>query len=122
MLGTWVTSVLCLGAVCLGILVFALAGGVVPAIGAGIVLWGLGFAAANSMQQARLVAAAPALSSATVALNTSFVYVGQAIGSALGGILFTAGYLHAIGFAGVAFVVASIAMWAVTRDRDSIKA
>ena len=45
---------------------------------------GMGFGATNSMQQVRLVGAAPAAASASVSLNTSVLYVGQAIGSAIG--------------------------------------
>lgn len=51
------------------------------------VLWGFGFIPVISMQQTRLVGAAPDFASASVALNTSLVYVGQAIGSGLGGSL-----------------------------------
>lgn len=51
----------------------------------GIGLWGLGSFSSNSLQQSRLVAIAPAVAAATVALNTSVVYVGQAIGAGLGG-------------------------------------
>ena len=43
-------------------------------------VWGLGFGAAGSMQQARLIAVGPALASASVALNTSSIYMGQALG------------------------------------------
>jgi predicted MFS family arabinose efflux permease len=55
-----------------------------------VAVWGLGFASSNSMQQARLVAAAPAAAGAAVALNTSAIYIGQAFGSAVGGVLFAA--------------------------------
>lgn len=51
----------------------------------GIGLWGLGSFSSNSLQQSRLVAIAPSVAAATVALNTSVVYVGQAIGAGLGG-------------------------------------
>jgi predicted MFS family arabinose efflux permease len=47
--------------------------------------WGLGVFASNSAQQARLVGIAPTLASASVALNTSAMYLGQAIGATLGG-------------------------------------
>jgi len=120
LLGTWFTSVLFLAAIGFGMLIWSLASGSVPAMAVGIVLWGLGFAASNSMQQARLVAAAPELSSATVALNTSFLYVGQAVGSALGAVLFSHGHLDAIGYAGTIFVALSIAVWGFTRDRDGV--
>jgi DHA1 family inner membrane transport protein len=115
-LGGWITSVVFLGSTFAGMLLWALGAGFLPVMGIGIVFWGLGFAATNSMQQARLVEAAPDLSSATVGLNTSALYTGQAIGSAIGGILFSQGYLHSIGYVGVTFVALGIAVWAITRD------
>jgi predicted MFS family arabinose efflux permease len=57
------------------------------------------------MQQARLIAQAPDLASATVALNTSLIYVGQAIGSASGGFLYEQGLYHAGGYVSIAFFV-----------------
>jgi predicted MFS family arabinose efflux permease len=86
-------------------------------MGVGVAFIGLGFAASNSMSQARLVQVAPNLSSASVALNTSGVYVGQAIGSGVGGVLFGMGLLNGIGFVGLVFIVAGIAVWSLTRDR-----
>jgi predicted MFS family arabinose efflux permease len=50
-----------------------------------IVPWGLGVFASNSSQQARLVALAPVLAPASIALNTSAMYAGQAIGAGSGG-------------------------------------
>ena len=52
---------------------------------AAILPWGLGVFASNSAQQARLVGIAPTLASASVALNTSAMYLGQAMGATLGG-------------------------------------
>ena len=101
----------------LGALVWSLGVGVLAAMAVGILLQGFGFAAANSMQQARLVAAAPELSSATVALNTSSIYVGQALGSALGGFLFEHEHLVAVGYATAAFFAAALAVLALTRRR-----
>jgi len=101
-----------------GALVWSLGVGVLAAMAVGIVLQGFGFAAANSMQQARLVAAAPELSSATVALNTSSIYVGQALGSALGGVLFAHEHLLAAGYATAAFFGAALAALAFTRRRE----
>jgi predicted MFS family arabinose efflux permease len=86
-------------------------------MGAGVMFWGLGFAAFNSMQQARLIAAAPALASASVALNTSFIYVGQAAGSALSGLLFARGALHGIGYGAVALLVVALALLLSTRPQ-----
>ena len=47
--------------------------------------WGLGVFASNSSQQARLVALAPVLAPASIALNTSAIYAGQALGTIGGG-------------------------------------
>ena len=48
-------------------------------------LWGLGGFSSNSAQQARLAAQAPWLASASISLNTSAMYAGQAIGATVGG-------------------------------------
>jgi MFS transporter, DHA1 family, inner membrane transport protein len=50
-------------------------------------LWGSGTFSSNSMQQVRLVNLAPQLSSVSVALNTSAIYLGQFIGAGLGGLV-----------------------------------
>lgn len=52
-----------------------------------ILVWGAGCFAVNSAQQARLVAMAPQLASASVALNSSAIYLGQAAGAFLGGVI-----------------------------------
>ena len=59
----------------------------------GIAAWGAGIFANNSSQQARLVMASPELSGASIALNTSMIYLGQAIGTTVGGaVIAGAGY------------------------------
>jgi predicted MFS family arabinose efflux permease len=55
-----------------------------------ILPWALAGFASNSAQQARLGAAAPALAPALMALNTSAIYLGQALGAAGGGALMAA--------------------------------
>ncbi len=97
--------------------VWALGAGLLPVMALGIFLMGLGITSANSMQQARLIAAAPELGSATVALNTSFLYVGQGIGSAAAGMLFAREHYHAIGFMAVAFFLAAIATFVLSERR-----
>jgi predicted MFS family arabinose efflux permease len=52
--------------------------------------WALSLFAANSSQQARLGQAAPLLAPALMALNTSAIYMGQAIGAAGGGAIVAA--------------------------------
>lgn len=51
------------------------------------VFWGLGSFSSNSLQQSRLATLAPTIASVAIALNTSFVYVGQSSGAAVGGVL-----------------------------------
>ena len=91
-LGALRTSLLSTGSVSAGIAIWAAGAGHYPLMVGGIFVWGLGFAAANSMQQARLAAAAPTQAGSAVALNTSALYIGQAIGSALGSALFVHGH------------------------------
>jgi DHA1 family inner membrane transport protein len=113
-LGTQKTLALFMASMLLGMTLWAVGAGWLLAMGAGISFWALGFAAINSMQQARLIAAAPDLASASVALNTSVLYVGQAIGSGIGGLLFAHRYFHLVGYVGVTFVALACALLAAT--------
>jgi MFS transporter, DHA1 family, inner membrane transport protein len=115
------TSVLCISLVLGGVAGWALAAGLYPLMAASAAIWGLGFASSNSMQQVRLVAAAPPLASASVALNTSFLYVGQAIGSGIGGLLYAHELLFGIGYAGAAFVALALATVVVTRNLSVVR-
>lgn len=117
-LGGWVTSAIFLGSVLIGMTLWAFGAGYLPVMGVGIAFWGMGFAAINSIQQGRLVQAAPDLSSASVALNTSSLYVGQAVGSGIGGLMYGMGLTHGVGFVGIAFVIAAFLVWGITRDRE----
>ena len=102
-----------------GLITWSLGAGSLVAMAMGIGFWGLAFAALNSMQQARLVGADPKLASASVALNTSSIYVGQAIGSGLGGLMFTHGYDRAMGYAAVAVLTAALGTIMFTRPRPA---
>ena len=76
--------------------------------------WGLGAFASNSAQQARLVGLAPVLAPASVALNTSAMYMGQALGATVGGwLLLEKGLLVLPGFGclGV-FAAMLLSIWA----------
>ena len=69
-----------------------------------LVPWAMGCFSSNSAQQARLVAIAPGVAAGSVALNSSAMYAGQAIGAALGGwMIAQAGFgsLHWVGLAGL---------------------
>lgn len=97
-----------------GSLIWAIGGGILAAMAVGVFMLGLGVTSANSMQQARLVEVAPALASATVALNTSFLYFGQALGSASAGILFDHRFYRTIGFVAAGFFLSAFATFLLT--------
>ena len=119
-LGTEVTLALFLASITLGLAIWTAGASMFMTAAAGVVIWGLGFAASNSMQQARLAETAPDLASASIALNTSLVYVGQAIGSAIGGVLFAREAFTAMGYVAIAFLVASGVLVAVTWQRSRL--
>ncbi len=84
-------------------------------LAAAVVLpWALGCFASNSAQQARLVGLAPALATASVALNTSAMYAGQGLGAAGGGALIAndrMDWLHWVGLVGLLAALA-VSAWA----------
>jgi MFS transporter, DHA1 family, inner membrane transport protein len=102
--GAYKTSLLFTFLMLTGLTGWALSAGLYPLMAASVAVWGLGFASTNSMQQVRLVAAAPALASASVSLNTSVLYIGQAIGSAIGGVLYARNLLYGAGYVSMGFV------------------
>lgn len=72
--------------------------------------WGLGCFASNSAQQARLGHAAPALAPALMALNSSAIYLGQAVGAASGGLLIASSGLGGLSSVGALWMAAAIAL------------
>lgn len=117
--GAYRTSLLFTVVLLTGIAGWALSAGIYPLMVCSVAIWGLGFASTNSMQQVRLVTAAPALASASVSLNTSVLYVGQAIGSAIGGLLFARDWLYATGYVATGFVVLALFVVILTRPRQA---
>jgi predicted MFS family arabinose efflux permease len=113
--GAYKTSILFNALVAAGIAGWALSAGVYPVMAVAVSVWGLGFAAVNSMQQVRLVAAAPPLASASVSLNTSVLYVGQAIGSFVGGLFYEREFLHGLGFVAAVFVALGLVLAVMSR-------
>src|SRR5580693_7012463 len=99
----------------IGVTGWALTAGNYPLMACSVAIWGLGFASTNSMQQVRLVTAAPALASASVSLNTSVLYVGQAVGSAIGGVLYARDLLYDAGYASVVFIALALVTLITTR-------
>ena len=97
----------------LSLLAWPFAGGVV-ALAVVLVPWALGCFSSQSMQQARLGAAAPMLAPALMALNTSAIYLGQAAGASSGGWLIAHRGYGDLSVAGLGWLVLSIALsaWA----------
>jgi predicted MFS family arabinose efflux permease len=114
------TFALFAGCVAAGLTLWAVGGGYLAVMTLGVVFLGLGFAAANSMQQARLADAAPDLASASIALNTSLLYVGQAVGSGVGGFLYAHGRYHAVGYVAALFAIAALVVLAATWQNRTI--
>jgi MFS transporter, DHA1 family, inner membrane transport protein len=115
--GAWKTSVLFTALMLTGVTGWALAAGIYPLMVVSVAIWGLGFASTNSMQQVRLVGAAPSLASASVSLNTSVLYVGQAVGSAIGGLLYARDLLYAAGYVATAFIALALLTVILTRPK-----
>ena len=82
--------------------------------------WALGCFSSNSAQQARLVGLGPTLAGGSIALNTSAMYAGQALGAAGGGWLIAADQmdaLHWLGFGGLLAAMA-VCLWAARAARS----
>jgi predicted MFS family arabinose efflux permease len=115
--GAFNASVLFTVLVLTGITGWALSAGVYPLMAASVAVWGLGFASTNSMQQVRLVAAAPPLAPASVSLNTSVLYIGQGVGSAIGGLLYARELLYGAGYVAAGFIVLALTAVLLSRPR-----
>jgi predicted MFS family arabinose efflux permease len=117
--GPYRSSLLFTALLLAGVSGWALSAGVYALMAASVAVWGLGFASTNSMQQVRLVAVAPPLASASVSLNTSVLYVGQAVGSAVGGVLYARDLLYGVGYAAMVFVALALTVVMLTRPRPT---
>ncbi|ETR75670.1 MFS transporter [Afipia sp. P52-10] len=117
--GPFTTSLIFAGAIAIGMCIWSAGAQIYAAMLTGVLIWGIGFSAINSLQQARLVLAAPALSAGAVALNTSVLYIGQAIGSLIGGVLFDRGHYLSIGYLATAVMVASLGVLLMTRPHNA---
>jgi predicted MFS family arabinose efflux permease len=89
-----------------------------------LVLWGLGCFACNSAQQARLAQLSPQHAPVSMALNTSMIFLGQALGTAAGGVLLAhvpgiAGYTH-LAWISVPLFVSAIALSAFAARRARV--
>jgi predicted MFS family arabinose efflux permease len=75
-----------------------------------LLIWGLGCFSFNGAQQVRLVDLAPSLASASVALNSSALYMGQAFGALVGGAIITGYGTQNLPIVGAVLVLAAMAM------------
>lgn len=71
-------------------------------------VWSLGSAAFPAVQQARLVAVAPMLAAATIALNSSMTYLGGSVGATIGATAWTVLAPRFMPWAGLIFVLAAL--------------
>ena len=81
-----------------------------PLMAAVLVPWALGCFSSNSAQQARLGAVAPALAPALMALNTSAMYLGQAVGAGSGGMLLSHNGFAWLNWAALGWMLLAIAL------------
>ena len=96
--------------VMLGLFIWSLSGASVLLAALGLAIWGSGGGPAVAAQQARLIAADPMASSATVALNTSLLYAGQAIGTMLGGWTLSSGHPSWTGILAITLMAVALAV------------
>lgn len=113
--GAFKTSAVFMICIVMGAALWTVGAGTYPLMAAGAAIWGLGFAAVTAMQQVRLMAAAPALATASVALNNTALYLGQAIGSGIGSVLFTRGELGTMSLTALTLVAAALGILWLTR-------
>lgn len=110
------THIICLSFMAVGLAGWSVFSSTLMLAVASVLVWGLGFGAGVAMQQARLISVAPALASASVALNTSVLYLGQAAGTAIGGSLISNNHPDLMAPAGVVLMLTAItASWWANR-------
>ena len=85
--------------------------GSIGAMAVVIVPWALGCFSSNSAQQVRLAASAPHWAGALLALNSSAMYLGQAVGAASGGVV-----IAAVGYAPLPHVALALLLLATWRS------
>jgi predicted MFS family arabinose efflux permease len=86
-----------------------------------ILLWGLASWGLMPAQQARLVALAPSLASVSLSLNSSAIYLGSAMGAAVGALVIADGAIDRLGWVATGFstaaLVAVLASGSTTSDQ-----
>jgi predicted MFS family arabinose efflux permease len=108
------TSHLALGTMVAAFVAWILGAGTLLAAIPLCLFWGLGAFAVNTAQQTRLVAAAPLLAGASLPLNSSAVYVGQALGAGAGGLLLASVGVAVLPLFSLGFILVAFAISAIT--------
>jgi MFS transporter, DHA1 family, inner membrane transport protein len=110
-----------LTAIFAGLVVMAVAGSSWPGYAVAALLWGGGLFANNSSQQARLAAASPELAGVSIALNTSMMYLGQAVGTLVGASVISSAAISRLPIAGAGLLVIAmlLSMWATRATRKN---
>lgn len=119
-LGVRITVSLWLGVIFVGLTAWSTVPALLPLAAATLFLWGSGLSPAIAAQQARLVEADPAAASASVAMNTSVVYLGQALGTSVGGQLLMHGRLFQANCLALAFLAAGLLVSVLIARRPGI--
>ncbi|MCB2018660.1 MAG: MFS transporter [Hydrogenophaga sp.] len=110
------------GGLALSMLLFPLGHAHLALLALVMVPFGMSTFASNSAQQARLVHLGPALAPATISLNSSAIYAGQALGAAAGGLLIAKGQMEQLHWYALALIVLSmgISQWASAVQKRSV--
>ncbi|HJV80336.1 MFS transporter [Noviherbaspirillum sp.] len=103
-------GVAAMGCMLTAIVLWPLTRGSLPVTVVVILIWGLGCFAVNGAQQARLVSMAPQLASASVSMNSSAIYLGQATGAFIGGLIVSTQGTANLSFFGALPMAAGIAV------------
>ncbi len=106
--------VICLAAMAVTLLIFPLGLPHLALLAMVMLPWATSIFAANSAQQARLVHIDPELASATISLNSSAIYAGQAIGAAAGAAIIASGHMEQLNYPALVLLLVSIgvSVWA----------
>lgn len=86
----------------------SLARGAMAVLIPAILLWGLASWGVATAQQARLVALAQDLAPISLSLNSSAIYIGSAIGAAVGALVVSHGAVRMLGYAAAFFSLAAL--------------
>jgi DHA1 family inner membrane transport protein len=85
-----------------------------------LILWGGGGGPSISAQQARLIATDPMAASASVAMNSSILYAGQAIGTMIGAGMLTHGHAQWVGVVAVGLLGTALVTSHWVRSRFNV--